>query len=110
LEILNCFLNIFNIDKTIIINNYIAVKLEMQLFDPDRYVREMEATRQLKPLKPPNNKVPPVNLSKLAFDKKLVPIVLDVKFGDKFILRDRFDWDLMEPRLRPIDFATALCN
>lgn len=25
-------------------------------------------------------------------------------------MRDRFDWDLMEPRLRPIDFATALCN
>lgn len=75
----------------------------------------------IKPLKPPNTKVPPVNLHKLAFDKKLVPIVvslslnnihlkIDVKFGDNFVLRDRFDWDLMEPRLRPIDFAQALCN
>jgi len=35
---------------------------------------------------------------------------LDIRFGNKFVLRDRFDWDLMEPRLRPIDFATALCN
>ena len=35
---------------------------------------------------------------------------MDIRFNDKFVLRDRFDWDLMEPRLRPIDFATALCN
>lgn len=26
------------------------------------------------------------------------------------MLRDRFDWDMMEPRLRPIDFASALCS
>lgn len=90
------------------------------LFDPDKYLDDMESAKLLKPLKAPNNKVPPVNLPKLAFDKKIVPIVvsvsknnflqLDIKFGDKFVLRDRFDWDLMEPRLRPIDFASALCN
>jgi hypothetical protein len=35
---------------------------------------------------------------------------LDIRFGDKFVLRDRFDWDLSDPRLRPLDFATALVN
>jgi hypothetical protein len=25
-------------------------------------------------------------------------------------LRDRFDWDLAETRLRPIDFATVMIN
>ena len=35
---------------------------------------------------------------------------MDIKFGGKFVLRDRFDWELMEPRLRPIDFAAAMCN
>jgi hypothetical protein len=48
----------------------------MMLFDADRYVEEIENTKLIKPIKPPNNKVPPVNLPKLAFDKKLVPIVV----------------------------------
>jgi len=46
------------------------------LFDPDRYVQDIQNTQLIKPLKPPNNKVPPVNLPKLAFDKKVVPIVV----------------------------------
>lgn len=46
------------------------------MFDVDRYISEQEHARQIKVLKPPNNKVPPVNLPKLAFDKKLVPIVV----------------------------------
>jgi hypothetical protein len=25
-------------------------------------------------------------------------------------LRDRFDWDLTDTKLRPIDFATCLCE
>ena len=48
----------------------------MMLFDPDRYVQEIENTKLIKQIKPPNNKVPPVNLPKLAFDKKIVPIVV----------------------------------
>jgi hypothetical protein len=87
----------------------------MMLFDTEKYLTELENSKMIKQLKPFNNKVPPVNLPKLAFDKKIAPIVvswylhsflqIDIKFGDKFVLRDRFDWDLMEPRLRPIDFA-----
>jgi hypothetical protein len=46
------------------------------LFDIDRYLDEMETSRMIKQLKPPNNKVPAVNLSKLAFDKKIAPIVV----------------------------------
>ncbi len=46
------------------------------LFDPDKYIESLETSRMLKQLKPPNNKVPPVNLSKLAFDKKTAPIVV----------------------------------
>lgn len=55
----------------------------------------------------PNNKVPANNLPKLAPDKKIVPITVDIALGD-FILRDRFDWDLNQTCLRPIDFARAL--
>ena len=44
--------------------------------------------------KAPSNKVPVNNLPKLAPDKKIVPIQIDVSFGDDFVLRDRFDWDL----------------
>lgn len=53
----------------------------MMLFDADRYVQEIENTKLIKPIKPPNNKVPPVNLPKLAFDKKLVPIVVSKTQG-----------------------------
>ena len=58
--------------------------------------------------KAPSNKVPVNNLPKLAPDKKIVPIQIDVSFGDDFVLRDRFDWDLNSTQLRPIDFAKAL--
>lgn len=91
------------------------------LFDSEKYLWEIENLRSIQLLKAPNNKVPAVNFSKLSFDKKIAPIVvylryhlyklqLDIRFRDKFILKDRFDWDLMEPRLRPKDFATALCE
>ena len=53
----------------------------MMLFDADRYVQEIENTKLIKPIKPPNNKVAPVNLPKLAFDKKLVPIVVSETSG-----------------------------
>ncbi|CDW79536.1 dna binding and zinc-finger domain-containing protein [Stylonychia lemnae] len=79
------------------------------LFDTDTYFEQMQDLRRIQPLKPPNNKVPAVNLSKLSFDKKIAPI-LDVRICNKFIIRDKFDWDLMEPRLRPQDFAAALCS
>jgi hypothetical protein len=62
----------------------------MQLFDADNYVREQlelqDNAALIKPLEKPDNKVPSVNLPKLAFDKKIVPIVLDVRFGTKFML------------------------
>lgn len=61
----------------------------------------------------PHYKVPSNNLMKLGFEKKIVSIVLDIKIKDPkdpqssfFILRDRFDWDLSEVFVRPIDFAT----
>lgn len=52
----------------------------MQLFDADRFVKdqlELQAQACLvKPLEKPDNKVPPVNLPKLSFDKKTVAIVV----------------------------------
>ncbi len=48
----------------------------MMLFDAEKYLAELENSKKIKQLKPPNNKVPPVNLPKLAFDKKIVPIVV----------------------------------
>ena len=63
----------------------------MMLFDPDRYVQEIENTKLIKAIKPPNNKVPPVNLPKLAFDKKVVPIVVSIS-NDKY---DSWTLDLM---------------
>jgi hypothetical protein len=48
----------------------------MRVFDEDRYLKDIEASKLIKPLLPPNNKVPPVNLPKLAFDKKLAGIVV----------------------------------
>ena len=67
------------------------------LFDSDRYVREIEtANRLTKELKAPSNKVPALNLPKLAPDKKIVPICINVALGEDFVLRDRFDWDLSQ--------------
>ena len=65
------------------------------LFDTDRYIREIEAVNDLtKELKAPSNKVPALNLPKLAPDKKIVPICINVTLRKDFVLRDRFDWDL----------------
>lgn len=46
------------------------------LFDPDAYIDALENQKLIPALKAPNNKVPPVNLQKLAFDKKIAPIVV----------------------------------
>ena len=46
------------------------------LFDSDKYLDSLESLRQVPALAPPNNKVPPVNLAKLAFDKKIAPITV----------------------------------
>ena len=46
------------------------------LFDSDKYIDALESLRQVPPLVAPNNKVPPVNLAKLAFDKKIAPITV----------------------------------
>ena len=78
------------------------------LFDTERYIKEIEASKLTKELKAPSNKVPALNLPKLAPEKKIVPITIDVTLGKDFVLRDRFDWDLSINALRPIDFVTAL--
>ena len=46
------------------------------LFDSERYMQDVENAQKIKPLKVPNNKVPALNLPKLAFDKKIAPIVV----------------------------------
>lgn len=78
------------------------------LFDTGRYLAEIERAATIKEIKPPNNKVPALNLPKLAPEKKIVPICIDVTLGKDFVLRDRFDWDLSQVSLRPVDFVTAL--
>ena len=78
------------------------------IFDTERYIREIEASDYTKEIKAPSNKVPALNLPKLAPEKKTVPICIDVTLGKDFVLRDRFDWDLTQNSLRPVDFVTAL--
>lgn len=89
------------------------------LFDPEKYIQKINSRQQnalaAKSLKAPHYKVPANNLPKLAFDKKIVNIVIDIKIKDPqssdgsfFMLRDRFDWDISEVYMRPIDFARQL--
>ncbi len=89
------------------------------LFNPDRYVEDVLDVREIKVLKQPNNKVPAVNLPKLALDKRIAPITvsrsflltpaqLDLPLAPNVTLRDQFDWDLSDVRLRPCHFARAL--
>jgi len=52
------------------------------MFDPEKYIEDINARKNDKlsvPLHHPQNKVPPNNLFKLGFDKKIVNIVLDIK-------------------------------
>lgn len=84
------------------------ISADPALFDTERYVREIEASTYTREIKAPSNKVPALNLPKLAPEKKTVPICIDVTLGKDFVLRDRFDWDLSHNSLRPIDFVTAL--
>lgn len=78
------------------------------LFDTEQYVREIEASTYTREIKAPSNKVPALNLPKLAPEKKIVAITIDVTLAKDFVLRDRFDWDLSQNHLRPIDMITAL--
>jgi len=78
------------------------------LFDTERYIEEVGSSMETRESKAPSNKVPALNLPKLAPEKKIVPICIDVTLGKDFVLRDRFDWDLSCNALRPVDFVTAL--
>jgi hypothetical protein len=89
------------------------------LFDPDRFVEEVVSRKRQNisndEIQMPTYKVPPNNLQKLSLDKKIVNIVLDIKLKDPdtkkpFLLRDRFDWDLSEPDIRPVVFASELID
>jgi hypothetical protein len=88
------------------------------MFDTEKYMQLLESRSILasETLKMPQYKVPSNNLVKLSFDKKLVNIILDVKIQDPngsskfFLLRDRFDWDIGDSDMRPLDFATDLVN
>jgi hypothetical protein len=88
------------------------------LFDTDKYIEEkignklgsleIEKTEDFD-IRPPANKVPACNLPKLAPDKRIVPIVIDVKISNDLVFRDRFDWDVYgRNKLRPIEFARNL--
>lgn len=67
--------------------------MKNEVFDTDKYIDALDKVPPMDVIKPPNNKVPANNLPKLAPEKKIVPITVDIPFGD-FILRDHFDWDL----------------
>ena len=51
------------------------------MFDPDKFVQDVSSRKNIfdESLKMPTYKVPANNLQKLAFDKKIVNIVLDIK-------------------------------
>ncbi len=48
------------------------------LVDEDAYLAEMEQYRDLNIEKPVTHKIPFVNIQKLPFDKKVVPIVVSI--------------------------------
>ncbi len=59
-------------------------------------------------IKAPNIKVAATNLNKLAPERKLVQIQIDVKLAPDLTFRDQFDWDLSTVKIRPHDFAREL--
>lgn len=109
------------------------------MFDADQFVeRTLQAKAQppsrklpkeclslpSTPLLYPSYKVPPNNLSKLTYEKRIVHIQLDIKFPravlgaskatdagqGTFVLRDFFDWDIQESHIRPKIFAQQLID
>ena len=48
------------------------------LFDTERYIQEIEDDKRVSELKAPNNKVPALNLPKLAPEKKIVAINVSI--------------------------------
>ena len=48
------------------------------LFDTERYIQEIEDDKRVRELKAPNNKVPALNLPKLAPEKKSVAINVSI--------------------------------
>ena len=51
------------------------------LFDTERYIEEIEDDKRVRELKAPNNKVPALNLPKLAPEKKLVAISVSLSIA-----------------------------
>ena len=78
------------------------------LIDEEKFLKIQEIANTFSELTAPNNKVPALNLPKLAPDKKTIPIEIDVAISKDFVLRDRFDWELGSGQGRPVDFATCL--
>ena len=49
------------------------------LFDTERYIQEIEDDKRVRELKAPNNRVPALNLPKLAPEKKIVAINVSLR-------------------------------
>ena len=59
------------------------------LFDAERYIQEIEDGKRIKELKAPNNKVPALNLPKLAPEKKTVAIQVSLGHLRSKLIVDR---------------------
>ena len=80
------------------------------LFDTDAYVENMQNLRRIPELKAPSTKVAAINLPKLSYEKKVCNVVINVRVNKNVTVRDRFDWDLNDYKLRPVDFSSCLCE
>lgn len=78
------------------------------MIEPDKYIDEYYAFNEASVSRAPQSKYSNLNFSRLASDRKLVCLKIDIVLDNNVIIRERLDWDLNDHKKSPEIFAQIL--
>jgi hypothetical protein len=78
------------------------------MIEPDLYINEYYQLNHASMVKPIQNKYTNLNFSRLAPDRKLASIKIDIHIKSDFTIREYVDWDLNDEKRTPKIFADKL--
>jgi hypothetical protein len=80
------------------------------MIEPDLYIDEYYQNNQANLTKPVQNKFSNLNFSRLAPERKLVSVKVDILMKPNFNVREYIDWDLTDEKKSPKLFAENFVN
>lgn len=78
------------------------------MIQPNEYITEYYALNFHELQKPPTNRFPNINFSKLPIDRKKLNVDVNIKINENLIIKNKVEWDLADVTKSPYKFAQIL--